>query len=74
MISSELDARRRSFREFKPTAQLIDVWVVQVDKQESRRKEATPGLTAAECDELARLRRENKQLRLITCRATRYLR
>ena len=51
-------------REFEPTAQSIGIWVAQADKQEGRREEATPGLTAAERDELARLRRENKQLRL----------
>lgn len=51
-------------REFEPTAQSIGVWVAQADKQEGRREEAAPGLTTAEHDELARLRRENKQLRL----------
>ena len=51
-------------REFEPTAQSIGVWVAQADKQEGRREEETPGLTTAERDELARLRRENKQLRL----------
>ena len=51
-------------REFEPTAQSIGIWVAQADKQEGRREEALPGLSAAERDELARLRRENKQLRL----------
>lgn len=51
-------------REFEPTAQSIGLWVAQADKQEGRREEAAPGLTTAERDELARLRRENKQLRL----------
>ena len=51
-------------REFEPTAQSIGVWVAQADKQEGRREEKGDGLTAAERDELARLRRENKQLRL----------
>ena len=51
-------------REFEPTAQSIGIWVAQADKQEGRREEAAPGLTTAERDELARLRRENKQLRL----------
>ena len=51
-------------REFEPTAQSIRTWVAQADRSEGRREEATPGLTAAERDELARLRRENKQLRL----------
>ena len=39
----------------------------QADRNEGRgprREEVAPGLTAAERDELTRLRRENKQLRL----------
>jgi transposase len=51
-------------REFEPTAQSISHWVAQADRQEGRREEKGGGLTAAERDELARLRRENKQLRL----------
>ena len=51
-------------REFEPTAQSISNWVVQADKQEGRREEKSDGLSAPERDELARLRRENKQLRL----------
>ena len=51
-------------REFEPTAQSISNWVVQADKQEGRREEKADELTTAERDELARLRRENKQLRL----------
>jgi transposase len=51
-------------REFEPTAQSISHWVAQADRQEGRREEKAGGLTAAERDELARLRRENKQLRL----------
>ena len=51
-------------REFEPTAQSIGAWVAAADKQEGRREETTPGLAAAERDELARLRRENKQLRV----------
>src|SRR4029077_7040918 len=53
-------------REFEPTAQSISHWVAQADRQEGRREEkgGGGGLTAAERDELARLRRENKQLRL----------
>ena len=39
-------------------------WVALADRQEGRREEKSPGLAAAERDELARLRRENKQLRL----------
>ena len=51
-------------REFEPTAQSIGMWVAQADKQEGRREEIVPGLTAAEREELARLRREVRQLRL----------
>ena len=55
-------------REFEPSAQAIRNWVVQADRQEGRREEkatvADPGLSAAEREELSRLRRENKQLRV----------
>jgi transposase len=51
-------------KEFEPTAQSIAAWVVAADKQEGRREETVAGLGASERDELARLRRENKQLRL----------
>lgn len=51
-------------REFEPTAQSIGAWVAAADKQEGKREEAMPGLAASERDELARLRRENKQLRV----------
>jgi transposase len=47
-------------REFEPTAQAIRNWVAQVDRDEGRRQD---GLTTAEKQELARLRRENRQLR-----------
>ena len=50
-------------REFEPTAQSIGAWVAAADKQECRREKAIPGLAASARDELARLRRENKQLR-----------
>src|SRR6478672_12936710 len=50
-------------REFEPSGHSIRAWVAQADKNEGRREEAAPGLTAVERDELARLRRENKQLR-----------
>ena len=55
-------------REFEPSAQAIRNWVAEADRQEGRR-EAKPAaadaaLNAAERDELVRLRRENKQLRL----------
>jgi hypothetical protein len=51
-------------REFEPTAQSISHWVAQADRQEGRREEKGNGPSAAEREELARLRRENKQLRL----------
>jgi transposase len=51
-------------REFEPTAQSICHRLTQADRQEGRREEKADGLAAAERDELARLRRENKQLRL----------
>jgi transposase len=51
-------------REFEPTAQSICHWVAQADRHEGRREEKDVGLAAAERDELARFRRENKQLRL----------
>jgi transposase len=38
--------------------------VALADRQEGRREEKGSGLAAAERDELVRLRRENKQLRL----------
>jgi transposase len=48
-------------REFEPTAQTIHNWVKQADLDEGRR---TDGLTTEERDELRRLRRENKQLKI----------
>ena len=52
-------------REFEPSVQAIRNRVAQADRQEGRRepKPANPALTAAEREELVRLRRENKQLR-----------
>ncbi len=55
-------------REFEPSAQAIRNWVAEADRQEGRR-EAKPSpagaaLTSAEREELTRLRRENKRLRL----------
>ncbi|MGV9775071.1 IS3 family transposase [Streptosporangium sp. NPDC003464] len=47
-------------KEFQPSAQSIRVWVRQADLDDGRRQD---GLTSAERDELARLRRENKILR-----------
>jgi len=52
-------------REFEPWGQATRNWVAQADLAEGRReKQAPAGLTADEREELARLRRENKQLRL----------
>ena len=48
-------------REFEPTAQTIHNWVRQTDLDEGRR---TDGLTTEEREELRRLRRENKQLKV----------
>jgi len=48
-------------REFEPTAVTISKWVNQADLDEGRRDD---GLTTIERNELARLRRENKRLRL----------
>jgi transposase len=47
--------------EFEPTAESIRNWVKQAEIDEGQR---TDGLTTDEKQELARLRRENKQLRL----------
>ena len=51
-------------REFEPSGHSICTWVSQADRNEGRREERPAGLTTAERDELTRLRRENKQLRL----------
>jgi transposase len=51
-------------REFEPSGHSIRAWVSQADRNEGRQAQAPAGLTAAERDELTRLRRENKQLRL----------
>ena len=48
-------------REFEPTAQAIRNWVAQSDRDEGRRDD---GLNSPEREELRRLRRENKQLRI----------
>ena len=47
-------------REFEPSSQAIANWVRQADRDEGRRED---GLTSSEREELARLRREIKQLR-----------
>ena len=48
-------------KEFEPTPVTISSWVKQADLDEGRRSD---GLTTDERKELARLRRENKRLRL----------
>jgi transposase len=48
-------------RQFEPTAVTISNWVKQADLDEGR---LSDGLTTDERKELARLRRENKRLRL----------
>ena len=48
-------------REFEPSTQAIRNWVAQADRDEGRRSD---GLTSAEREELNRLRRENRQLKL----------
>jgi transposase len=48
-------------REFEPSAQTIRNWAAQADRDSGRRQD---GLTTAERDELRRLRRELKQVKL----------
>jgi transposase len=48
-------------KEFEPSAQTIRNWVAQAGRDAGRRSD---GLTTAEREELRRLRRENRQLRL----------
>ena len=49
---------------FEPTSQSIRDWVVRAERRECRREEKGDALGSAERDELVRLRRENKHLRL----------
>ena len=48
-------------REFEPTAQTIHNWVKQTDLDAGVRSD---GLTSSDRDELRKLRRENRQLRV----------
>jgi transposase len=48
-------------QEFEPSAQTIRHWLAQSERDEGRRSD---GLTTAERQELSRLRRENRQLKL----------
>lgn len=48
-------------REFEPSAEAIRNWVKQVDLDGGKRSD---GLTTQEREELVRLRRENRQLRM----------
>jgi len=48
-------------REFEPSLTTIRNWVRQADLYEGRRED---GLTSEEKEELGRLRRENRQLRM----------
>jgi transposase len=48
-------------REFEPSAQTIRNWIEQSERDTGRRAD---GVSSPEREELARLRRENKQLKL----------
>ena len=48
-------------KEFEPSAKSIRDWVAQADRDQGVRQD---GLTTEEREELRRLRRENKQLKL----------
>jgi transposase len=51
-------------REFEPTAQSIRNWVAQADRSEGRAEDRRDGVSSAEREELIKLRREVRQLRL----------
>lgn len=48
-------------RQFEPSAQAIRNWVAQAERDEGKRHD---GLSSVEREELTRLRRENRQLKL----------
>ena len=48
-------------KEFGPTVETINTWLRQADRDEGQRED---GLTTGEREELRRLRKENRQLRL----------
>ena len=48
-------------RDFEPSAQTIRNWATQADRERGAR---TDGLTSTEQEELRKLRRENRQLKL----------
>lgn len=48
-------------KEFEPCAKTIRDWIAQADRDDGKRSD---GLTSAERDELNRLRRENRRLRM----------
>ncbi len=54
-------AARELSREFEPSYETIRGWVKQADRDEGR---DPSGMTTGEREELRRLRRENRQLRL----------
>ena len=51
-------------REFEPTGQSIRSWVAKASQNDGRHEAGGAGLAGPEREELVRLRRENKQLRL----------
>jgi transposase len=51
-------------REFEPTAQSIRNWVAQADRSEGRREKKGDAAAGVDREELIRLRREVRQLRL----------
>ena len=48
-------------KQFEPSSQTIRNWVAQADRDDGRRQD---GVTSAEREELNRLRRENRQLKI----------